>query len=283
MLLNLATAARALGLDVDVVGPRSSGVVRAAEEAGFVVHGLGGTRREYLLTLRRWRARGEVLWANGLGPAFATAGQSGRVVHLHQQPRAKHTAAAKAARLGARVTLVPSRALSRDVSGARVLENWTADVTPSAVHATRTTPVVGFLGRPSVDKGVVVLAGAIHLLSQRLVDPPRLLLAGEPRFVAVEERRRVESALGRVQQLVDLVGWIAPEDFFAQVDVAAFPSVWQEPFGLVVAEAIEAALASPADETDRVVTAGRARWETHYSPVAGQTRLAALLRDLKLL
>ena len=321
MLLNLAAGARALGLDVDVVGPRSSGILRAAEDAGLVVHELGSTRREYLLALRRWRGRGELLWANGLGPAFATAGQAGRIVHLHQRPRGMQAAAAKVARLGARETLVPSRAMARNVYGARVLQNWTADVTASTVRPTRVAPVVGFIGRPSVDKGVVVLADAIRLLSARLADPPRLLLAGEPRFVAHKERRMVEAALDRVEHLVSKVGWIAPEDFFGQVDLAAFPSVWQEPFGLVVAEAmsarvpfvvsdagalpevagpghpwvarsgdavaladtIEALLTSSSDEIDRAVTAARERWETHFSPEAGMARLAVLLRDLRLL
>lgn len=320
MLLNLAIAARDLGLDVDVVGPRSSGVLEAAEEAGLVVHGLGATRRDYLLALRRWRGRGEVLWCNGLAPAFATSGQGGRVVHLHQQPRGKQSVAARAARLGARVTLVPSQAMARDVGGARVLENWTAEVTPSTARTAAATPVLGFLGRPSVDKGVVVLADALHLLSQRGAAPPRLLLAGEPRFVAAEERRRVDAALGRVEHLVDRPGWIAPDDFFGRVDLAVFPSVWREPFGLVVAEAmsagvpfvvsdagalpevagsahpwvtphgdaaaladtIEAVLATPSEEVEGVIASARQRWETHFSPAAGRARLAVLLRDLDL-
>jgi phosphatidylinositol alpha-mannosyltransferase len=320
MLLNLAVAARDLGLDVDVVGPRSSGVLEAAEEAGFVVHGLGATRRDYLLALRRWRGRGKFLWANGLAPAFATSAQRGRVVHLHQQPRGKQAVASRAARFGARITLVPSRSMARDVPGTRVLENWTAEVRASTARPAAATPVIGFIGRPSVDKGVVVLADALHLLSQRRATPPRLLLAGEPRFVAAGERRTVEAALSRVEHLVDRVGWIAPDDFFARVDLAAFPSVWPEPFGLVVAESmsaqvpfvvsdagalpevagpahpwvvprgdaaaladtIEAVLASPSEVIEGVVTSARRRWESHFSPAAGRTRLAELLQELDL-
>jgi hypothetical protein len=318
MLLNLAIAARALGLDVDVVGP-SGGVLHAAEEAGFLVHELGATRRDYLIALSRWRGRGKVLWANGLAPAFATSGQARRVVHLHQQPHAAHAAAARAARLRASVTLVPSHAMAHHVRGAQVLHNWTIDATPSTDQQPRaTTPVMGFIGRPSVDKGVVVLADAVRELSLRLDDPPRLLLAGEPRFVPPDERRTVEAALARVEHLVDRTGWIAPADFFDRVDLAVFPSVWPEPFGLVVAEAmsarvpfvisdagalpevvgdahpwvakranaasladtIEAALAAPVKEVERAVSSARQRWEKHYSPKAGEDRLGRLLRDL---
>lgn len=321
MLLNLATAARALGLDVDVVGPRAGSVLDAAAEAGFVVHELGATRRDYLRALPQWRGRGKVLWANGLAPAFATSGQGGRVVHLHQQPQGPQAVAARFARFRARITLVPSRAMARHVRGAQVLQNWTADATPSTEQPPRTGQVLGFIGRPSVDKGVVVLADAVRELSLRLDDPPRLLLAGEPRFVPADERRTVEAALARVEHLVDRTGWIAPGDFFNRVDLAVFPSVWPEPFGLVVAEAmsagvpfvisdagalpevagdthpwvarradavsladtIQAVLAAPADETGRVVSAARKRWEEQFSPQAGGVRLAQLLTRLGVL
>ncbi|ONN64044.1 glycosyltransferase [Herbaspirillum sp. VT-16-41] len=37
---------------------------------------------------------------------------------------------------------------------------------------------------------------------------------------------------------MDLLGWVRREEFFDQVDLAVFPSVWEEPFGLVAAEAM---------------------------------------------
>lgn len=321
MLLNIARAARDLGLDVDVVGPRASQVLQAAERAGFAVHGLGESRREYLVALRRWRGRGDLLWANGLAPAFATAGQSDRVVHLHQRPHGKQALAARTARLRSVVTLVPSHDMALAVGGARVMQNWTDDVRPAKWRDASEPPVIGFIGRPSADKGVVVLADALNLLSHRLAAPPRLLLAGEARFVAHAEQRKVDAALGRVEHLVDGAGWISPSDFFTQVNVAAFPSVWQEPFGLVVAEAmsaevpfvisdagalpevagpahpwvatsgdasaladtIEAVLTSPADEVGAAVKAARTRWESHFSPEAGRSRLTDLLGDLDLI
>lgn len=315
MLLHLAHAARDLGVAVDVVGPTASGVVEAASKAGFPVHELGATRRAYLIALRRWRGRGDLLWANGLAPAFATSGQRNRVVHLHQEPLGKQATAARAARVGARITLVPSRFMAGRIAGSRTLANWTADV-PSA--DSRPDNIVGFIGRPSADKGVVVLADAIHLLAQRRSEPPRLLIAGESRFVADDERRSVDASLSRVDQLLDRVGWVTPQAFFSSITLAAFPSTWQEPFGLVAAEAmsarvpfvisdagalpevagpshpwiapagdavrladqIEAALDATATGREAAVADARTRWEEHFSPEAGRKRLAALLGDL---
>ncbi len=112
---------------------------------------------------------------------------------------------------------------------------------------------------------------------------------------------------------VSRLGWQSRETFFETTDLAVFPSVWAEPFGLVVAEAMEArcpvvvsdagalpevvgedypwsarsgdarsladvitrAVASlPATELTRSM---RARWEEHFSPAAGRRHLAALL------
>ena len=318
MLLNLATAARDLGVHVEVVGPRSSGVVAAAEESGFVVHGLGATRRDYLLALRRWRGRGQLLWANGLAPAFATSGQGGRVVHLHQRPLGKQAIAARAARVGARVTLVPSQSSACHVPGARVLQNWTSEVVVEPRPGRINDRVIGFLGRPSVGKGVVVLAEAVSILAARSDSPPQLVLAGESHFVAPEEQALVAVALRSIDGLLERQGWTSPAEFFAHIDLAVFPSTVPESFGLVAAEAmsarvpfvvsdagalpevagpaypwvarhgdanvladmIEAALNAPPEETARVVASARDRWEKCFSPDAGRVRLAQLLSDL---
>lgn len=322
MLLHLATAARELGVQVDVVAPAASGVYDLLHQAGFVVHGLGTSRREYLRALPRWssRTRG-LLWCNGLGPAFATAGRRSRVVHLHQTPRRRHAVAARFARSGARAVVVPSHFCAAAVAGSRVLENWTAEVVAEPRDGAARPPVIGFLGRPSVDKGVVVLADAVARLATTRDAAPRLLLAGESRFVPAAERIAVDAALRRIEGLVDRVGWSSPAHFFGQVDVAVFPSLVPESFGLVAAEAmsarvpfvvsdagalpevagpthpwvtphgdatalaaaIEAVLASTPQEIARCSTSARSRWETHFSPAAGRSRLADLLGDLGLI
>ena len=319
MLLHLVRAARDIGAPVHVVAPAGSPVHRAARDEGFDVAGLGDSRRDYLLRLPGWsRGRG-LLWCNGLAPAFATTGRRDRVVHLHQVPRGKQAHAARAARLRAAVTLVPSRSMAGEVPGAEVLENWTEDVTASG--ARRSGRTVGFLGRPSADKGVVVLAQALDLLRGRSGDPVRLLLAGEPRFVAPEDQRAVSAALASLDGLVEQPGWLRRPDFFSRIDLLVVPSRTPEAFGLVVTEAmsarvpfvvsdagalpevagpahpwvapagdaraladtIEAALGAPDAVRDAAVSAARDRWEERFSPEAGRDRLRSLLGRLGVL
>lgn len=319
MLLHLAGAARELGVPVHVVAPVGSPVLLAARDESFDVTALGVSRRDYLQRLARWSHGRGLLWCNGLAPAFATSGRRDRVVHLHQVPRGKQALAARAARLRAAVTLAPSRSMAGVVPGTGVLENWTEDVTPAGARTRGRT--VGFLGRPSVDKGVVVLAEALELLHRRSADPPRLLLAGEPRFVGAEDQRAVTEALARLDGLVERPGWLPPRDFFSRIDLLVVPSRTPEAFGLVVAEAmsarvpvvvsdagalpevagpehpwvvpagdagaladtIEAALAAPDAVRAAAVSAARARWEERFSPEAGRDRLSRLLTGLGVL
>ena len=319
MLLATAHVLRDLGHDVEVVGPGAEGGVldRAAAE-GFPVHRLDADRRRYAHELRDWhRGRGGLTWCHGLVPALATAGRRHRVVHLHQLPTRAHRAALLAARSGASATLVPSRWLAARVSGATVLPNWTPDPGPPVPHPPGTGPLrLGFLGRHTVDKGLLVLADALAALpgDQR----PRLLLAGQARFVDAATARRVEEALEPLGDLVERVGWVEPAALFGSVDGLVVPSAAPEAFGLAVAEAMAAGVpvvatdagalpevlgpghpwiaaagdplalreavaawgsASPAERAD-VAVAQRRRWADEYSPTTGRQRVAALLRDL---
>ncbi|QHC60067.1 glycosyltransferase family 4 protein [Rathayibacter sp. VKM Ac-2760] len=321
MLLSLAAALEELGVAVTVVGPSQPGrLVAAARAAGHRVVELEASgRRGWMRALRRWDAssRAGVLWCNGLVPAVATAGRGRRVVHLHQLPHGAQRALVPLARAGALATVVPSRFLAAAVRGASVLENWCAPVQPAGRREQRDgVTVLGFLGRPSVAKGVVVLAEALALLEAAEPGAHRLLLAGEPRFVSERARREVEAALAPVAALVDRPGWLAPADFFARVDLVVVPSVEPESFGLVVAEAMSARLpvlvsdagalmeVSGPSISDRIPagdagmlaaalrgatieerlaeTAGRhARWSEEFSPEAGRRRVREFLRSLE--
>ena len=132
MLLSLAEALRTLGHDVQVVAPRGGrdGVAEAARAAGFPATDLSSGRRQYIGELRAWRATNAagILWCNGLVPAFATAGLGHRIVHLHQEPVGVNAIAARVARRGALVTLVPSESMAAAVPGSRVLWNWVEPV-----------------------------------------------------------------------------------------------------------------------------------------------------------
>ena len=133
-----------------------------------------------------------------------------------------------------------------------------------------------------------------------------------------ENQATVERALDRLGPRAVRLGHTAPADLFARVGVVAFPSVWSEPFGLVVAEAMAAgvpfvisdagalpevagpdhpwvaragdvddlarvlgrALAATPEEVRDVTARARRRWEEQYSPRAGRGRVAALLAEL---
>lgn len=247
MLLHIAHAARDLGHEVTIVAPESPGSLAAtARGNGYEVVTLrSSSTLDHLRNLRRWatREKPELLWCNGLRPSFATSGLPGRIVHLHQVPTGKQTAAARTARRGALTTLVPSQFAARRIPGANTLLNWTDD--PADAPATPRTPAtgraatIGYLGRLSLDKGVDVLVRAIEHLVEEGRDV-RLLLAGEARFVDPRTRAQGEDALSRLGARVIRRGWMDRDTFFGAVDVACFPSAWAECFGLVAAEAMAA-------------------------------------------
>lgn len=322
MLLNLAKTMNELGFQVRVVGPREpSDLVDRATLGGFETTILdAATRIEYMIALRQWDTahRAGILWCNGLLPALATAGHSNRVVHLHQQPLGMQRPLSRLARLWSMATVVPSHNMADAIAGSTVLHNWVERV-PSARVTGRPGPLsptrVGFLGRPSIDKGIDVLADALRSLDMSSRGAFRLVLAGEPRFVNRQSQIEVAEALKPIQHLVESTGWIPPEAFFAQVDLLVCPSTWPEPFGLVIAEAMSARVPfiisdagalpevagaghpwvfSAGDSSDLAQVMKRAatsnnqlhienaymRWKDQFSPEAGKQRLQDLLAAL---
>lgn len=319
MLFSIAEAINRLGIKVTVVAPeRPGGVVDEAAARGFAcVEVKARNRMEWMRGLRAWDAaeRSGLLWCNGLVPALATAGRPGRIVHLHQLPRGLQNAALAVAQKGALRTLVPSIFVAMRVPRATVFPNWTRPVTIRSREPIGAPTIVGYLGRHSEEKGLPCLAEALTLIENRNPGAYRLVLAGEPRFSSADDQRLVADALSPIEHMIDRVGWVSPEAFFSQVDVAAFPSLVPESFGLVVAEAMSAkvpfvisdsgALAEVAGNAHPlVVPAGDAsaladalersatevtqemrdsshqRWQQLFSPEAGQQRVADLLTSL---
>lgn len=317
MLLALAEAARDLGHQVVVAAPKHpAGVVEAAAAGGIEVVAVPGRdTRSYARHLRAWarRSDADLLWCNGLRPAFATVGLARRVVHLHQIPQGRTAVAARLARRGCRATVVPSHHVGERVPGSIVLENWVAPVA-TARSGERQALTLGYLGRLSPDKGVDVLVAAVRRLLADGRDV-RLLVAGEARFVAPGVATRIEVGLKNLGARVTRQGWVPREAFFDAVDLAIFPSITEEAFGLVAAEAMAARcpfVVSDAGALPEVVgatypfiarrgdaevlaeTIGRAldaewhdlvedsyaRWRSQYSPEAGRTRLGALIDSL---
>lgn len=324
MLLGIARALEEIGVDTTVVAPSSpAGLAEASRRAGHRTVTLRAHDRvAWMRALRAWdrRERLGVLWCNGLVPAVATAGRPARIVHLHQRPIGPHAPLAAVARRGALRTIVPSRSMTEAVHGAEVFPNWVAEPRPvrrrpESGNDPASPFVLGFLGRPSLDKGVHVLAEAVQLLSEEEPGRYRLFLAGEPRFVDRRQRRRVESALATIDPYVVKPGWIEPAVFFSSIDLFVAPSVRPESFGLVVAEAmaagvpllvsstgafpevvgedsldtvpaadpvaLAAAIKARADEIDPPrVQQYRARWRDEFSPQAGRERTHRLLDSI---
>lgn len=322
MLLNIATALRSMDIDVTVLAPTSPGeLLDEARSRGFDVMPLqASTRPGYMRALAAWRLRNRAvpLWCNGLVPTVATTGMGPRIAHLHILPTRINALAARIGRLGAASVLVPSHFMASRIRGTRVLENWTEDIAfrdrePRSVGPLR----VGFLGRLTKDKGVHVLARAMVEVIAQPEREVRLVLAGENRFGDSVDDGEIQAALEPLTGSVDHLGWVNREAFFDQVDLAVFPSVWEESFGLVAAEAmargvpfvtsdagalpevagehfpwiaqrgnsadlaeiIRGALAS-LDASGRTLENSRERWETCYSPAAGRRRVAELLAQL---
>lgn len=320
MLLAMATAARDAGHDVTVVAPQTpDGVVRAAAERGFPVVAIHGTgRRAYMAGLRRWARREHpgLLWCNGLVPALATAGLRGRVVHLHLAPSGPQRLAVRVASAGALAVLVPSAHLAASIPRATVFPNWTGPIPPTAHDLDFAEEVVlGFLGRVYLGKGVGVLAEAVARLNETSTRHYRLLLSGEARFADAAQQSATEAALRPISDELVRTGWSPPEQFFSSVDLAVFPSLVPETFGLVVAEAMatgcpfvisdSGALVEVAGASHRFVApagdvaalaeaieaaiagyrppdlaAAQRRWSELYSPAAGSRRMAEILASL---
>ncbi|MFI7484329.1 glycosyltransferase family 4 protein [Kocuria sp. M1R5S2] len=322
MLLHLAEALRDLGTDAVVVSPEHPSELRErAEQRGFAVEVISATdRRSYLLNLRAWdrTSRDGLLWCNGLLPAVATTGHRRRLVHLHQRPTARQRPLALTARRGALATFVPSWSMAEHLPGSAVLPNFVPPL--DTVHEPSDDFRVGFLGRLSRDKGMDVLVEAMEILDLRLGDRCRLIVGGESRFVSNNEATELQRRIEALRMPVDWLGWVAPDEFFGKTDVLVVPSTWQEPFGLVTAEAMAAgvpvivsdagalpevvgpdhpwivpageaqALAralydvatADADRIERTVRAARDRWAERFSPTAGRQHIRALLTSIGL-
>jgi len=130
-------------------------------------------------------------------------------------------------------------------------------------------PVVGFAGRLVSKKGVDVLLRAMAVLLRRL-PAARLLIAGDG-----PERVRLEGLAHDldIRDAVDFLGHLdraALEQALACAWVQAVPSRWEEPFGLVAAEALMRGTAVVASRAGGLAE-GVAEGETGYLVPAGDT------------
>jgi glycosyltransferase involved in cell wall biosynthesis len=110
---------------------------------------------------------------------------------------------------------------------------------------------VGYLGRLTDAKGVDVLLAAIEGADKRLI------VAGEG------ESSYVDGLKGHEAGDVEWRGHIDLAAFFDEIDVLVVPSVWLEPFGLVVVEAARAGVPVLVANRPGLVEAARASGARH--------------------
>lgn len=117
-------------------------------------------------------------------------------------------------------------------AAASVIGNAAAQAVVSARPSLADDPVVtfGFMGRVEPEKGIEVLLRA----ATGLEGDWRLRIAGRGEAAYVERLRRAYA-----DPRIVWLGQVEAADFWPTVDVLVAPSVWAEPFGRVVVEAVQ--------------------------------------------
>jgi glycosyltransferase involved in cell wall biosynthesis len=90
-------------------------------------------------------------------------------------------------------------------------------------------PRFGYLGKIQPTKGIEKL---VRIFSSGTLNYPLLIAGdGDPEF---EKKLRATAN----PEYVKFLGWIDPKRLFEQIDFLIFPSLWNEPFGRGIAEAM---------------------------------------------
>jgi glycosyltransferase involved in cell wall biosynthesis len=125
---------------------------------------------------------------------------------------------------------------------------WNGVPTRAARRPLGGAPVVAFAGRLVAEKGADVLLEAFAKVTARLPQA-RLLIAGDG-----SERNRLRAKIDQLDLggSVEMLGHLSRtqlEDHFASAWVQVVPSRWEEPFGIVAAEAMMRGTAVVASNT----------------------------------
>lgn len=327
MLFNVAEQLSVLGHTPVIIGPtHHPDVLLRARRAGYRYTGIKSSgRADYLVRLGLWAraSTADLLWANGFLPATATGGLDRRIVHLHQVPAPRLQSLAGFALRNASRVLVPSQFVADRIPGATVLPNWTSDmrITQSLPESDTTAAAglrVGFLGRTTMDKGILDLLDALSDFGPSV--PVHLAIGGATLFGSAAEEERISRALAGVRYPVERYGWTEPSRFLSEIDLLVVPSNWGEAFGLVAAEAMSAgtplivsddgalpevvglnypyifpagdvlslgrlirefATGSPAIDSTDLIRLNRQRWEDRFSSDSAVQRLERTLTALE--
>ncbi|BBY63358.1 hypothetical protein MHEL_16010 [Mycolicibacterium helvum] len=143
------------------------------------------------------------------------------------------------------------------------------DPQPSRQHRSSGVPnTVGYLGRVSEPKGVEVLLAAVDDGEKKLIVAGK----GDPGYV--------DRLMTQTHDNVEWLGWADPQVLYDAIDVLVVPSVWLEPFGLVVVEAARAGVPVLIADRPGLVEAARAA-AARYATFAADD-VAALRQALNL-
>ncbi|PPQ19095.1 Glycosyltransferase involved in cell wall bisynthesis [Bradyrhizobium shewense] len=132
----------------------------------------------------------------------------------------------------------------------------------------------GFIGRLTEEKGIENLMRALALLPR---DRIRMLIAGR---VSDEEQRRLRTLAPDAR--IEFMGFVAPDDFYKQVDVVVAPSIWHDPGPLVVADAKAAGrplLGTRFGGMPEVIEHGMTGWLTEADPQSLARSMLAVAAD----
>ena len=160
------------------------------------------------------------------------------VAHHTWIPRAGAAARLKRAVLSGAANIAISGAIARSlpVDSTIVPNPYASDVFARDDGASRQRDLV-FVGRLVSDKGVDRLVAALALLAARGVQAELTIVGDGPEAAAL---RRQADAAGLADH-VRFEGWQAAAELVATLNrhrVLVVPSVWEEPFGVVVLEAL---------------------------------------------
>ncbi|UWU67574.1 glycosyltransferase family 4 protein [Bradyrhizobium sp. NC92] len=132
----------------------------------------------------------------------------------------------------------------------------------------------GFIGRLTEEKGIDNLMHALAMLPPERI---RMMIAGR---VSEEEQRRLRALAPHAR--IEFMGFVAPDDFYQQVDVVVAPSIWHDPGPLVVADAKAAGrplLGTRFGGMPEVIEHGVTGWLTDADPQSLADSMLAVASD----
>jgi len=153
---------------------------------------------------------------------------------------------------------------------------------PGEAPGRHARPVLMYAGRLCAEKGVTVALHSVDQLVHRhgIDVEMRIFGAGDPRY---EQRLRELVASRSLERHVVFCGLVPRERLIAaydEADVVLVPSLWQEPFGLVVLEAMARGAAVVASDAGALAAVVRDGENGRVVPAGDADAMAIAVREL---